>query len=208
MVPEPPKIGELFKDAGKRWRILETTTKPYPICGHAMTPVEAALLLKESIDIDRLKSLKVFTNSTALRIAGNKDPHDEYQAKFSIPYCIAVALLFKRVTQEEFHAKFLKQLNVRSLMRKIELVADEAFDNDFEFRRPARIEAIAYNNSIFKVFAENRRGGPENPLTDEEKRDKFLNLCRLPWGEKIAKEILARGKLLFDLDDICRWIDV
>jgi 2-methylcitrate dehydratase PrpD len=207
MVPDTPKVGELVRDMGKRWRILETTIKAYPICGHVMTPVEAAMMLRKNVKLEYIEKITVFTNSTAIRIAGQRAPENLYQAKFSIPYCVAVALLYGRITQHEFTTEVLSEPQVHSIMQKIELKVDEGFDRDFERHRPARIEATLSQGPKAVTLARSRRGGPENPLSDGEKREKFIQLGKLAWGEKIAEEIWRRRNLIFDLDDVGTWLE-
>ncbi len=207
MVPDSPKVAELVNDVGQRWRILEITIKAYPICGHAMTPVEAAMVLRKDVALEQLETITVFTNSTAIRVAGQYTPENVYQAKFSIPYCVAVALIYGRVTQREFTAEILSHAQVRSIMQKIELKVDEGFDRDFEHHRSARIEATVSQGQKVVAVAVNRRGGPENPLSDGEKREKFIRLSELAWGAEVAEEIWRRRDRLLDLDDMGTWLE-
>ncbi len=206
MVPDAPKTEELLRDFGQRWRLLETTVKAYPICGHAMTPVEAALLLRKEADPGRLEEITIFTNSTALRVAGHANPRSEYQAKFSIPYCTAAALVFGQVTQREFGAEAMADPGVRALMERIRLQVDEAFDRGFDRGRPARIEAVTRDGERIVTRAACRRGDPENPLSREELRDKFYALAGSIWNRETLDAVWDRVDRLADLERMDTWL--
>jgi len=206
MVPDAPKTDELLKDFGRRWRILETTIKAYPICGHAMTPVEAALRLRRETDPDSLEDITIFTNSTALRVAGSSNPGSEYQAKFSMPYCAAAALVFGRVTQREFDAEAMGDSRIRTLMGRIRLQADEAFDRGFDTGRPARIEAVTKDGRKIVTEASCRRGDPQDPLSREEIRDKFRALAGSVWDTETLDAVWNRGDLLPGFERMDTWL--
>ena len=74
----------------------------------------------------------------SLQVAGRSFPADEYQAKFSIPYCVAVALLKGRVGQEEFSREVRESGEINGLLKKIRLVPDDGL-GEAPGQRPARI---------------------------------------------------------------------
>jgi len=206
MVPDAPKTEALLEDFGRKWRLLETTTKAYPICGHAMTPVEAALIMKKEVDPGQLEEITIFTNSTALRVAGSSNPGSEYQAKFSIPYCAAAALVFGQITQKEFGAEAMGDPRVRALMGRIRIQVDEAFDRGFDRGRPARIEAITKDGRKVATEASCRRGDPQNPLSHEEIRDKFHGLAGSVWNRETLDAVWSRGDRLTDIENMETWL--
>jgi 2-methylcitrate dehydratase PrpD len=206
MVPAEPKIERLTTDLGKVWRILETTFKAYPTCGHTMTPIEAAFSLRREIDPNRICRITIYTNSAAVRIAGNDNPENEFQAKFSIPYCVAVALLYGQVTQAEFTHDILEDLKVRGLMEHMKLVVDEEFEQVFGNARPTRIEAITTDGRRFVTQAYRRKGDPELPLSREEKRNKFIQLAGNVWGEKAATSLVKSMEKIPDVENMSEWL--
>lgn len=207
MVPEKPKTEELCADLGKVWRIVETTIKPYPICGHIHTSAEAAFLLREEVGPERISKLSIYSNSTSIRIAGNRNPRGEFQAKFSIPYCVAVALLYGRITQAEFAPEILEDVKVRSLMDRVELVVDEEYERVFEHARPTRIEAITKDGQKIAKQSSKRKGGLQYPLSREEKRDKFIRLAGSVWGEEAATVLIENIEEIEQADSVCQWME-
>ncbi len=101
-VPEPVDSTQCTRGLGAQWLTLDTTFKAYPVCGHAMTAIEASLKLHGRFDPEEIEAVEVRAHPVSLQVAGQGFPTNDSQAKFSIPYCVAVALLKGRVGQEEF----------------------------------------------------------------------------------------------------------
>lgn len=191
-------------DLGAVWRIREITFKAYPICGHAMTPVEAALQLRPEIG-GGVEEIVVHSNAISLRVAGNPDPHDGYAAKFSIPYCVAAALARGRVTQAEFEPAVLGDPHVRGLMRRVTLVADPEFDRIARTIRPARVEIRLADGREIDAISETRRGDPEQPLSAADLSAKFRTLAALAWGAKAAERVDGEIAALPDCGSVPAW---
>ena len=206
-VPDKVKTEKLCSDLGQVWRILETALKPYPICGHIHSAAEAAFLLREKVDPTQISRVLIYTNSTAIRVAGNRNPQDGYQAKFSIPYCLAVALLYGRITQAEFSPEILEDSKVRSLMGRMELAVEEEFERVFEDVRPTRIEVITLDGRRFTTQSSNRRGGQEHPLSQEEKHGKFIQMAGSVWGEKAATILIENLEEIQEMENVGKWLE-
>lgn len=206
MVPDGADAEACSEKLGRIWRILEITFKAYPICGHAMTPVEAALLIRTQLDGAEISRLVVYSNAISMRVAGNPDPLDGFAAKFSIPYCVAAALSRGRVTQAEFEPAILRDAGLRDLMGRVELVALPEYDRIAKTIRPARIEAELDDGRTVEAVSETRRGDPEQPLTAEEMQTKFLGLAALAWGEDRAQEAGASIGSLPQAPSINEWM--
>lgn len=192
-------------ELGSVWRIREITFKAYPICGHAMTPVEAALLLRPEIGGAAVEEIVVHSNAISLRVAGNPDPRDGYAAKFSIPYCVAAALARGRITQAEFEPAVLEDQRVRGLMRRVALVVDPEFDRIARTIRPARVEIRLDDGREIDAISETRRGDPEQPLTAGELSAKFRDLAALAWGGTAAARVDDEIAALPDCGSVLAW---
>ena len=206
MVPEGADPQACVKDLGRQWRIREITFKAYPICGHAMTPVEAALQVRSKIGSSDIVVVTVHTNSISVGVAGDQDPCDGYAAKFSIPYCVAAALTRGRVTQAEFEPDVLDDPSVRDLTRRVKLVVDPEYERIARTLRPARLVAVLDDGRTVDAVAENRRGDPERPLSEEELTAKFLSLASLAWGPETARAVSEGFGFLAKSKSINAWI--
>ncbi|MEW6264099.1 MAG: MmgE/PrpD family protein [Thermodesulfobacteriota bacterium] len=203
-VPAEVSPEQCLTGLGREWWTLKTTIKAYPVCGHAMTPLEAALSLSGRVEASEIEEIEVRAHPVSIRVAGQAKPEDEYQAKFSIPYCVAVALLEGRVGQEEFAPRVRESPRVIDLLSRIILVPDEEL-SDRPDRRPARVTVRLANGRTISSLAEVRRGDPEKPLTRADKKEKFLALAGGVWGREAAARLYDAIGDLPQTDNVAAW---
>jgi 2-methylcitrate dehydratase PrpD len=204
-VPEPVSAGKCTEGLGREWLILDTTFKAYPVCGHAMTPIEASLKLHGQFDPEMAEEVEVRAHPVALQVAGQPNPVDEYQAKFSIPYCVAAALAEGRVGQEEFSSHMRQSRKIQSLLAKIRLIADDGLTK-MPGLRPARVRVRLAGGRVLEAIAEVRKGDPEYPMTADEKRDKFMKLTGKVWGDRVAEKVYESIGMLPQAESVLKWV--
>lgn len=186
-VPAPVDPRRCVDGLGERWLTPETTFKAYPTCGHAMTSIEATLRLRGRADAAAVEDVEVRTHPVSIAIAGEPFPADEASAKFSIPYCVAVALLDGRVGQAQFSAARIGDPAVHALLRRVRLVADESLAV-VEGQRPSRVTLTLAGGARLVEQADVRTGDPEQPMSAAQKRDKCLGLMETRWGARRARD--------------------
>jgi 2-methylcitrate dehydratase PrpD len=205
-VPTRVDLSLCVTGLGERWLTPETTVKAYPVCGHAMTAIEAALQLAGQMSLDAVESIEVRAHPVSLQVAGDPDPAGEEQAKFSIPYCVAVALTKKRVGLAEFAPDTLHDPSVRRLLGRVTLVADDSLAR-VPGQRPARLTLHFANDVSLSAQADVRKGDPEWPMTDSEKHDKCRRLIEPVWGRTGAKDFIAAVPALAETRSVPGWIE-
>ena len=206
MVPAPVETGKCTAGLGEEWLTPTTTFKNYPVCGHTMTPIEASLKLHGQFSLAEVEEIEVRAHPVSLQVAGRSFPADEYQAKFSIPYCVAVALLKGRVGQGEFSRELRESREINDLLKRIRLVSDDGLGG-VPGQRPARITLRASGGKIFTASAEVRKGDPELPMTADEKRDKFLKLTGQVWGDGAAERMFGSVQGLPKAQNVLTWAE-
>ena len=205
-VPAPVDLGRCVAGLGEQWLTPETTFKAYPVCGHTMTPIEASLQLFGKAAIENIETIEVRAHPVSLQVAGETDPQTEAQAKFSISYCVAVALLKGHVGLDEFAPETLADPNVRRLLGHIALVADDTL-GQVSGQRPARVSIRLANGKTLSAQAEVRKGDPERPLTAAEKREKCVRLAASAWGSEGAENIIAAVAALPEARSVMAWAE-
>lgn len=206
MVPGEVNLETCCSGLGDQWRILETTIKAYPVCGHTMTPIEAALKLAGQVDPDAIKEIEIRAHPVSLGIAGNPDPKTDLQARFSIAFCVAVTLARQKVTLAELSPEALSDPVVLSLVSKTRLAADDFGCRD-RGRRPARVCLTLVDGRSLSETAETRKGDPENPLTGVELQSKFMGLVEPVWGRQAGEQIFGAIGQLPLYDDFNTWLN-
>lgn len=191
-------------DLGQTWRILEITFKAYPVCGHTMTALEAAIVLHGQFDLSDIKKIEVQATPIAIQIAGNSKPETEYQAKFSLPYCVVQGLLAGCVTQEQFTPAELAGGGVKELLQKVVLVPNQKMGS-VDGRRGAKVIVHLKDGKQFSEESKIRKGDPERPLSRSEKKEKFLNLTMEVWGGSTASKVHDLLDGLPEAESIQKW---
>lgn len=206
MVPAPVDARTCTAGLGEEWMTPTTTYKYYPVCGHTMTPIEASLKLHGQSSLAEIEEIEVRAHPVSLQVAGRSFPADEYQAKFSIPYCVAVALFKGHVGQEEFSRELRESGEINDLLKRIKLVSDDGLGGA-PGQRPAKITLRLFGGKIITASAVVRRGDPELPMTADEKRDKFLKLTGGVWGSAAAGRVFEAIQGLLRAENVLKWAE-
>ena len=91
-------IAGQFDNVLTEWTVTHSMYKRFSSCGHIAAPIDIAMDLsaREKIDAKKIVSIDVATYATALKAAGIVHPNSAFEAKFSLPFCIAASLLRPR----------------------------------------------------------------------------------------------------------------
>ncbi len=164
-------------------RILDTYIKPYPVEYHAQTAVEAALKLREKVRPEEVEKIIIETFQAAYDIIGPKDPekwdpHTKETADHSIMWIAAAALLWGPITID--HYERIRDPQVLSLMKRIDVKVDPELDKMYPKAHPNRITVITRGGSRYTEQVDYAKGHPKNPMSDRELEEKFfLNTKRV-----------------------------
>ncbi len=177
---------------GEHYNIVRTTQKNHGCCGHTFAAVDAILALRQQhgLSPEDVRLIRVGSYAKALEITGNPEPRTAFEAKFSLPYCVAVALVTGRVRLEAFSPERLRDPRVRELMTRIELRIDDELEREFPRRRAALVEVETIEGKHLRHYAPTRKGDPDNPLTDEELNEKYQELAEPVIGKAAAASLL------------------
>ncbi len=179
---------------GERYNIQSITQKNHGCCGHTFAAIDAMLDIRqrEALSASQIAAIRVETYQTALDVTGNFEPRTAFEAKFSLPYVVAHALLHGAVRLNAFEPQRLEDADIRSLMARTQLVADPQLSAGFPAQRAARIIVTLHDGRVIEQFAPCRKGDPEAPLSDADLEDKFLELASPVVGDAPARQLLAQ----------------
>jgi 2-methylcitrate dehydratase PrpD len=180
--------------ARTRYSVTRMTQKNHGCCGHTFAALDGVIALraKHPLTAANVKRITVSTYGKALEITGNPKPRTAFEAKFSLPYCAAVALLYGQVRLDAFTPERLADPQVRELMTRIQLRLDPKLDATFPRQRAANVEIETSDGKHYRHHSPTRKGDPDNPLTDEELTAKYRELATPVLGEPVSESLLAR----------------
>jgi 2-methylcitrate dehydratase PrpD len=87
-------------------------------------------------------------------------------------------------------------------MTRVEASIDEEADAVFPSRRSAHVEIEGTDGQIYRHYSPNRRGDPEDPLSDGEVTDKLLDLATPLIGKEATDRLSERLWSLGGGDDM------
>ena len=125
-----------------------------------------------------MRRINISTYKTALDVTGNYNAKTPFEARFSLPYVVATALVHGSVRLDAFTKDRLKDPHVRDLMGRIELSVDQGLDAKFPWQRGAKVVVETRMGTVLERVQPTRKGDPDQPLSDEEVEQKFLEICQ------------------------------
>ncbi len=152
--------------------------KQHPCCGSTHPAIDAMLTLRAEYEIvpDKVARIESWTHPRRLAHTDRPDPQSGLDAKFSVQYCLARALLDGHIVLEHFEGEAFRDPAARALMRRIHAAPfPEAANGGGE---PLGAEVrITFDNgrTIAKRIGYALGRGPDNPLPAETLRAKFAN---------------------------------
>ena len=167
--------------------------KQYPCCGSTHPAVDAMLHLvrRHGLKPEHVERVVSRTHQRRLRHTNRPHPRSALDAKFSVQYCLARALLDGRVVLSQFEGDAHEDARVVELMARIEaypqpdVIPDDGkhFGADIEvFTKDGRCYAHSVGQPLGRTS--------ENPLPQEALEAKFLDCAQRSVTRTAAEQAL------------------
>jgi 2-methylcitrate dehydratase PrpD len=167
---------------GTAFWIERLSFKPWPSCRGTHGYIEAVLHLSQ---VHRL----AWSDIAEIRLEGGevqqmlfdpelrkKNPATAIDAKFSLPFTVALALVRRHVGLDDFTPESLVDPDILSVARRVGFRQRQDWGRDRA--ASAAIELIMSNGTIFSAEVETPLGHPDRPLTDKQLRAKYLDCAK------------------------------
>ena len=179
---------------GTRYNIVATTFKNHGCCGHCFAAIDGALALQKqyAINPDDIAAIRIGGYRATLEVTGRNTANTPFEGRFSTPFTVATALVHGNVRLAAFEPARLKDPKTQSLMQRTHVEIDPECDAAFPGRRSAVVEITLRDGRRLHHRQATRKGDPEDPLTDAELNDKFLELAAPAIGGPAARTLLAQ----------------
>jgi 2-methylcitrate dehydratase PrpD len=170
------------------------TFKNHACCGHVFAAIDGALALQREMRVNapEIERVRVGTYKAALEVAHHESPRTAAEARFSLKYTVASALVHGSVRLAAFEPARLADPATCELMRRIEVAIDPELDAAFPAQRAARVAITARDGRREELLQPTRIGDPDAPLSDRQLEDKYLELAGPVLGEARARSLLER----------------
>jgi len=161
--------------------------KKYPSCYHTHRALDGIfqLLGEHRLSDKDIAEVDVGTSERALRVLAFSEPATPYQAKFSMPHCIAAAVVDQEVTLDTFTDHKFTDRAIVEARKKVHLsfpnvpiwpgLADVGPDTEF-VGNPVTIRTT--DGRSYSTRVDIPRGDPALPLSDDELLVKYRDCSR------------------------------
>ncbi len=161
--------------------------KKYPSCYHTHRALDGVLQLigEHRLSDKDIAEVEVGTSERAMRVLAFSTPATPYQAKFSMPHCIAAAVVDHQVTLDTFTSQKMEDRGIVETRKKVHLsfpdvpiwpgLADVGPDTKF-VGNPVTIRTT--DGQSYSARVDIPRGDPALPLTDDELLAKYRECGR------------------------------
>jgi 2-methylcitrate dehydratase PrpD len=187
---EAEEVTRFWQDLGQSWAVTRHYIKPYPVCRWTHCLIDGALLLKrkhgiESRDIAAIE-LTAFHESTRLY---REVPLTTPVAQYAVVFPVAAALVRGRVGVEEIAGQGLTDPEAARLVGLTTVKEGKQYSERFPVGRWGDVTVVMKDGRRLNSGELNARGGPENPLSEDEIRAKYREYAAPALGEARARAI-------------------
>lgn len=183
--------------------------KPYP-SGSLSHPAQDLILdivREHDLRAADIARIEVGTNSNVPNALIYPMPKTALEGKFSIPFCMAIAVLERRAGMAQFQDRKVRDKKVVEMMKRVTLYVDDELEGLGYDQVRSRVRVKLTSGRIIEGRYDVARGHPEKPLSWSELADKFRDCAALVLPEKNAEdaiELIARIDELKSLTPLLR----
>jgi 2-methylcitrate dehydratase PrpD len=196
---------------GQPWYYLDpgVSIKPHPSgsLGHPAMWVLGQMIHEHNLTPENVAHVTVGTSSNIPNALIHHRPKDDLAAKFSMEYSMATLLARRKGGLAEYAPEAIVDAAVQEVIPRVDLVVDPIAEAAGFHRMLSRITVTLTDGRELFSEGEAGRGHPDNPMSDDEVRDKFRDCAR--WGgiadggERII-QLVDGMERLESLDELCR----
>jgi 2-methylcitrate dehydratase len=207
-ITEPFEL-KVLGGKGIPFRMMDAGLKRYACGNLAQTTIDAAIALRSQIPrLEEIERIRIEVCSRAQGVmAGDPEkwlPRTPESADHSMPYVVAIALLYGTVERSHFDEEYLADPQLRALMQQITVESTEECDKLLPDACATRMEIVTASGGTFSEVVKYHKGHFRNPLIDEEIEQKFTSLTKELLSPAQRKELLSLCWNLEEAADITR----
>lgn len=175
-------VSELTDGLGDTWCLPGIFYKPYPANHFTHAGIDAAIRLRPDLTLAEVEDIELGVPTPTVRTIGEpRDlkarPQSGYHAQFSGPFAVAAALLGGGglgLSLEDFSDAHVQDPRYLDLAARVRVVPSAECDAIFPNQFPAVLRVRQRDGRTHEARVLVNRGGPDNPLSVDELKVKFL----------------------------------
>ncbi len=188
---EGENVEEHWKDLGEFWQMEHQYIKPYPICRWAHAAIDATrnLILESDLKPDDIKHIQVNSFHEAACLFPTM-PNNTSMAQYSLPFAVATMVAYRDIGVEHISGEGLRDPLVESILKKITVTEVDKHSARFPTGRWADVQITLKNDKVVSSGDIHARGGPEEPMNEDEIIQKFMRYATPGLGQERSEKIV------------------
>jgi len=203
--------GKIAGKLGRPYFMLDPgiSIKPYPSgsLSHPAQDLILDLVREHDLHADDIESIDVGTNSNVPNALIYPMPKTALEGKFSIPFCMAIAVLERKAGIAQFVDRKVRERKVVELMKRVTLYVDDELEALGYDQVRSRIRIKLKSGKTIEGRYDVARGHPQKPMSWAELSDKFRDCADLVLPRKNAEsaiQLISRLEELRSLKPLLR----
>jgi 2-methylcitrate dehydratase PrpD len=178
--------------------------KPYPSgsLSHPAQDLILDLVRQHDLSAEDIERIDVGTNSNVPNALIYPMPRTALEGKFSIPFCMAVAVLERRAGIAQFQDRKVRAKKVIDLMKRVNLYVDDELEKLGYDQVRSRIRIALKNGRTIEGRYDVARGHPEKPMSWAELGEKFRDCAALVLPAKNAEDVVELAAQVEELKSL------
>jgi len=183
---------------GTAWKIGENGYKLHACCGHTHTAIDVTIGMRNgggwspNQPVTDISAVDVETYGPGYEIVKELNPQTPYQAKFSMAYCVAAALLEGQVGLEQFASDRFCAIGVcepaiARLLPRIRVTVAPDLTAQYPAAWPTRVAVTLRGRTTLEGAARYPLGNAENPVDTRQLEAKMAGLLEPRFGAADAR---------------------
>jgi 2-methylcitrate dehydratase PrpD len=166
--------------------------KPYPSgsLSHPAQDLILDLIKKHDLQARDIAKVEVGTNSNVPNALIYPMPKTALEGKFSIPFCMAIAILERKAGIAQFVDKKVRERKAIELMKRVTLYVDDELEKLGYDQVRSKIRIELKNGKTIDGRADIARGHPQNPMSWAELTEKFHDCAALVLPREKADAVI------------------
>lgn len=180
---------------GEDWQLLATAIKPFPTCHFTHGCIDAAIALSGDVaSVDDVVSIEALIAPETIKTicepeANKKAPANDYDAKFSLHYLVAAALLRGRLGLAELEEDALRDAEILELTGKVRYGIDS--QSAFPHAYSGEVTVTLGDGRILNHREHINRGAADRPLSNDDILAKFRANAGLVCDAETVEHMIA-----------------
>lgn len=179
------QLESMTNNLGNPYEIIRSGSciKQYPCCAFSHRAIDAVLELvkADNFSAEDVEEVECFMGPASNEVLRYSKPLTGVQAKFSMEYCLAAAIVDQKLGLSQFTDQNVRRPEIQRLVALVKRQVDASIPKDpvQEEKLPVLVKVKLLDGRYLSQEVSVAKGHPQNPLSESELKAKFWDCASL-----------------------------